>query len=127
MRYTPSTLPIAAFAPEQSGLGNFQVKQNASGDNTSLNGTNPPQSKPDSTPPSADRSHPQDRAAGEQNDTKRGPAEKELALADTGFQASNNDDSAIDLEDDPMLMSVGKYGDMMLSDPADAEGDVVVI
>lgn len=43
------------------------------------------------------------------------------------FHAGNNDDSAIDLDDDSMLMSVGKYGDMMASDPADAEGDVVVI
>lgn len=39
----------------------------------------------------------------------------------------NNDDSAIDLDDDSVLMAVGKYGDMMVSDPADAEGDVVVI
>lgn len=43
------------------------------------------------------------------------------------LQAMNNDDSAIDLGDDSMLMTVGKYGDMMASDPADAEGDVVVI
>lgn len=43
------------------------------------------------------------------------------------LQSMNNDDSAIDLGDDSMLMSVGKYGDMMASDPADAEGDVVVI
>lgn len=43
------------------------------------------------------------------------------------IHTSNNDDSAIDLDDDSMLMSVGKYGDMMASDPADAEGDVVVI
>jgi hypothetical protein len=28
---------------------------------------------------------------------------------------------------DTMLLAVGKYGDMMVSDPADAEGDVVVI
>lgn len=127
MRHTPSTLQSATFAPEQSGLGNFHVKENASGDNASSNGTNPPQSKPESTSPSADQSRPRDRAAGGQNDAKRGSADKELALADTGFQASNNDDSAIDLEDDPMLMTVGKYGDMMASDPADAEGDVVVI
>lgn len=41
--------------------------------------------------------------------------------------APNNDDSAIDLDDDSVLMAVGKYGDMMVSDPADAEGDVVVV
>jgi regulatory factor X len=38
--------------------------------------------------------------------------------------APNNDDSAIDLDDESM---VGKYGDMMASDTADANGDVVVI
>ena len=55
--------------------------------------------------------------------------EKPSGVSDsmTGFQAPNNDDSAIDLDDDSMLMTVGKYGDMMVSDPADAEGDVVVI
>ena len=41
--------------------------------------------------------------------------------------AFNNDDSAIGLDDDSMLISDGKYGDMMASDPADAEGDVVVV
>jgi regulatory factor X len=61
------------------------------------------------------------------SDFKHPPNEKRLSLADPGFQTHNNDDSAIDLEDDTMLMAVGKYGDMMVSDPADAEGDVVVI
>ena len=55
--------------------------------------------------------------------------QKPATVADNiaSFHAANNDDSAIDLDDDSMLMSVGKYGDMMASDPADAEGDVIVI
>jgi regulatory factor X len=39
----------------------------------------------------------------------------------------NHDDSAIDLDDDSMLLSTGKFRDIMASDPADAEGDVVVV
>ncbi|KAL1957661.1 hypothetical protein VTO42DRAFT_5638 [Malbranchea cinnamomea] len=39
----------------------------------------------------------------------------------------NHDDSAIDLDDDSMLLTTGKYGDMTASDPADAEGEVVVV
>lgn len=56
-------------------------------------------------------------------DTKPNSVAENIA----NFHAANNDDSAIDLDDDSILMSVGKYGDMMASDPADAEGDVVVI
>lgn len=43
----------------------------------------------------------------------------------TGLQAPNHDDSGIGLDDDSMLMAVGKYD--MMTDTADAEGDVVVI
>jgi regulatory factor X len=39
----------------------------------------------------------------------------------------NHDDSAIELADDSVLLAGGKYGDMMASDSADAEGDVVVV
>ncbi|WEW56623.1 hypothetical protein PRK78_002071 [Emydomyces testavorans] len=39
----------------------------------------------------------------------------------------NNDDSAIALDEDSMLLSGSKYADMTVSDPADAEGDVVVV
>ena len=39
----------------------------------------------------------------------------------------NHDDSAIDLGDDSMLLAPNKYQDMTASDPADAEGDVVVV
>jgi regulatory factor X len=39
----------------------------------------------------------------------------------------SHDDSAIDLEDDSMLLAGNKFRDIMASDPVDAEGDVVVI
>lgn len=126
MRYTPSSLQSAVFGPEQAGLGNFQLKQNSPAEHPSYNGVNPSDSKPNPSS-SADSSHLRDQPMGESNNAKRASTDKELALADAGFQPSNNDDSAIDLEEDPMLMAVGKYGDMMASDPADAEGDVVVI
>ncbi|PGH10134.1 hypothetical protein AJ80_07585 [Polytolypa hystricis UAMH7299] len=38
-----------------------------------------------------------------------------------------NDDSAIDLGDESALLAASKYTDIMASDPADADGDVVVI
>ncbi|EER27233.1 Fungal specific transcription factor, putative [Coccidioides posadasii C735 delta SOWgp] len=44
-----------------------------------------------------------------------------------GRASLNNDDSAIALDDDSMLLSGSKYADMTISDPADAEGDVVVV
>lgn len=125
MRYTPSSLQSMAYGPEQPGMGDFHIKPNKP-DQASFNGANPLQPKSQS-PSSANPSHEQQSGFGEHNNAKRGPNEKNLALADSGFQPGNNDDSAIDLEDDPMLMTVGKYGDMMASDPADAEGDVVVI
>ncbi|QGA16872.1 hypothetical protein EYB26_004542 [Talaromyces marneffei] len=42
-----------------------------------------------------------------------------------GPQAPNHDDSGIALDDDSMLMSVGKYD--IMTDTTDAEGDVVVV
>jgi regulatory factor X len=42
-----------------------------------------------------------------------------------GSQAPNHDDSGIGLDDDSMLMSVGKYD--IMTDTTDAEGDVVVV
>ena len=73
-----------------------------------------------------DSLRPQVDAESNPNDTENEkPANIPESIA--GFHAPNNDDSAIDLDDDSMLMTVGKYGDMMASDPADAEGDVVVI
>ncbi|KAM5440149.1 hypothetical protein McanMca71_002768 [Microsporum canis] len=48
---------------------------------------------------------------------------------DTSLEGNqmNNDDSAIALEEDSVLLGTGKYTDMTLSDPADAEGDVIVV
>lgn len=43
----------------------------------------------------------------------------------SGHQAPNHDDSGIGLDDDSMLMSVGKYD--IMTDTTDAEGDVVVV
>lgn len=51
-------------------------------------------------------------------------AEKPLPLSENNHL--QHDDSGIDLGEDSMLMSVGKY-DMVASDAPDAEGDVVVI
>ncbi|EFE40424.1 DNA damage and replication checkpoint protein Rfx1, putative [Trichophyton verrucosum HKI 0517] len=48
---------------------------------------------------------------------------------DTSLEGNqiNNDDSAIALEEDSVLLGTTKYTDMTLSDPADAEGDVIVV
>ncbi|KAK2744968.1 hypothetical protein FQN57_004098 [Myotisia sp. PD_48] len=45
----------------------------------------------------------------------------------TNRRAGNNDDSAIALDDDSVLLSTNKYADMTASDPADAEGEVIVV
>ncbi|KAI2092186.1 hypothetical protein LOZ36_000647 [Ophidiomyces ophidiicola] len=44
-----------------------------------------------------------------------------------GRRSLGNDDSAIALDDDSLILSGNKYADMTVSDPADAEGDVVVV
>ncbi|KAL2361280.1 hypothetical protein RJZ56_005818 [Blastomyces dermatitidis] len=57
--------------------------------------------------------------------------EKTVAATNANTSPTNrtlaHDDSAIDLEDDSGLLTVSKYGDMMASDPADAEGQVIVV
>lgn len=116
MRNTPGSLQSATFGPES--LANFHVKQDSVVEPSPLDGSTNSQKSippPVSQPPSH---HP---------NFKPPSNEKRLSLQESGFQGHNNDDSAIDLEDDTMLLAVGKYGDMMVSDPADAEGDVVVI
>lgn len=59
------------------------------------------------------------------------PAEKPNTASQTDItmanRSANNDDSAIDLDEESTLLTVPKYGDMTASDPADADGDVVVI
>jgi len=119
MRSTANSLQHVTFGAEQPSLGNFNLKQN-------VDGVTHAHSKPNTS--SSVNTNPVHRRAGnEESDVKHASDEKELALAEVGFQSPNNDDSAIDLGDDPMMIAVGKYGDMMASDPADAEGDVVVI
>ncbi|PGH08584.1 hypothetical protein GX51_01103 [Blastomyces parvus] len=57
--------------------------------------------------------------------------EKTVAATNASISPNNrnlaHDDSAIDLDDDSALLTVSKYGDMMASDPADAEGQVIVV
>jgi regulatory factor X len=123
MRNTPGSLQSATFGPES--LGNFQLKQDCAVEPSPFEVSNVSQ-KSNATPPVPQSTH-QAQPANHHPDFKHPPNEKRLSLQDQGFQGHNNDDSAIDLEDDTMLLAVGKYGDMMVSDPADAEGDVVVI
>ncbi|KAJ5953572.1 DNA damage and replication checkpoint protein Rfx1 [Penicillium verhagenii] len=121
MQSNPASLQSVTVAPEPIGMGNFQLKHGLGSNRNSFDGTHSRGSH--SGTPVGVQGRPRDAHV----DNKQVASEKELALADSGFQAPNNDDSAIDLEDDPLLIAVGKYGDMMASDPADAEGDVVVI
>ncbi|EPS27218.1 hypothetical protein PDE_02161 [Penicillium oxalicum 114-2] len=129
MRHTPTSLQNMSLTSEHPGMGSFHMKQNRIPQPPTfeaLRVTNPKISQPQnhvSTEPRSTR----DQTVEVSHDTKDLQNAKELAFPETGFQAPNNDDSAIDLEDDAMLMAVGKYGDMMVSDPADAEGDVIVI
>lgn len=122
MRNTPGSLQSATFGPES--LGHFPLKQDSTVEPSPFD-TNESQ-KSNNTPPVPSTTH-QAQPTGHHPEFKHPPNEKRLSLQDPGFQGHNNDDSAIDLEDDTMLLAVGKYGDMMVSDPADAEGDVVVI
>lgn len=85
-------------------------------------GVPPPRSPP--PPPQPQQQQPQQQPPSQESRDSNNIPEN---MANLHASASNNDDSAIDLDDDSMLISVGKYGDMMASDPADAEGDVVVI
>lgn len=131
MRNSPGSLQSATFGPEQAGLGSLHTRQSAGPEQKSFMTSEGPEDSQSRSNPSPSSDHGSGDRAGNQPsedlDSKRAPNEKQLSLADAGFQAPNNDDSAIGLDDDPMLITVGKYGDMMASDPADAEGDVVVI
>jgi len=126
MRNTPNSLQSMAFGAEQATIGSFQLKQNAIPESPPFETARGAHLK-SNTGASPDLRGTRDQTVDAEPEPKQIPNSKELALADTGFQAPNNDDSAIDLEDDAMFMAVGKYENMMASDPADAEGDVVVI
>ncbi|OQD95718.1 hypothetical protein PENSOL_c019G09741 [Penicillium solitum] len=125
MRNTPGSLQSATFGAES--VGHFQMKQDSVSEISPFDASNDSHAKSNPNPPAAHNGHPSHPPPSQQPDFKHPPSEKRLSLQDQGFQGHNNDDSAIDLEDDTMLLAVGKYGDMMVSDPADAEGDVVVI
>ncbi|KAF7596289.1 hypothetical protein BBP40_002433 [Aspergillus hancockii] len=142
MRYTPSTLPSPTSRSDQQEPHPFLVKQPYFPDSVKTGSfmtpdtQNVPQSRSgldtssapaEGIPPtrsSLDRS--QVEAEPHSNNVQNEKA-ADISENMASFHASNNDDSAIDLDDDSMLMTVGKYGDIMASDPADAEGDVVVI
>lgn len=118
MHYTPSTLQKAGLDSDQSGPGGLVLRNspkvvgNESSTSNAQDGA------------SLERSR-----MGVETNPSRMDDEKPTDISEnlTSFHAPNHDDSAIDLDDDSMLMTVGKYGDMMVSDPADAEGDVIVI
>jgi regulatory factor X len=133
MRHTPRSLQNAATASEQAGLNKYLARQPSCSDcdrNQSFVTSDTQQnsgskSRP-TTSPSAAEGASEDRHL-ETESQHNNPANEKQSEHMTNFHAPNNDDSAIDLDDDSMLISVGKYGDMMASDPADAEGEVVVI
>ncbi|KAL2865689.1 RFX family transcription factor [Aspergillus lucknowensis] len=121
MRYTPNTLQTAGLDLDRTGPGSFLLKP--SSDATAA-GSEP------SSASDAQNGVSQDRSQMEvETNLCHAENEKSVNMSEnlTSFHTPNHDDSAIGLDDDSMLMNVGKYGDMMVSDPADAEGDVVVI
>ncbi|OJZ81803.1 hypothetical protein ASPFODRAFT_144928 [Aspergillus luchuensis CBS 106.47] len=136
MRYTPSTLHYATLSSNQQGPTSFLMKpsncpvpdknESQHAVHSRTRSAASPTSAESLTQTQTPMHRSQMEAESNQNTLE---TEKPSGVSDsmTGFQAPNNDDSAIDLDDDSMLMTVGKYGDMMVSDPADAEGDVVVI
>ncbi|KAL4909471.1 hypothetical protein BDW74DRAFT_82151 [Aspergillus multicolor] len=119
MHYTPNTLQNAGMDSDQSSPAALVLKDS-------------PKAVDSESPTTSDAhngtSMDQKRMGAETNPNHIGD-EKPTDISEniTTFHASNHDDSAIDLDDDSMLMTVGKYGDMMASDPADAEGDVIVV
>lgn len=142
MRSSPSTLQNATLGTESSGMNNFTMRQPdfaISDKNDTVMATESQQdrqsiSRAPSTAATSEAPQNQRQSLnGSRMETESNqnnldnPKPTTVTENIANFHAGNNDDSAIDLDDDSMLMSVGKYGDMMASDPADAEGDVVVI
>ncbi|GAB1200591.1 hypothetical protein APSETT444_009965 [Aspergillus pseudonomiae] len=141
MRYTPSTLQGVSSRADQQAPNNISMKQSIypdsvkNGSFTAPNTQNTVDSRSGLETSAPAESIHQSRSSLERSQmdaepqSSNAPNEKPVDISENiaSFHASNNDDSAIDLDDDSMLMTVGKYGDMMASDPADAEGDVVVI
>ncbi|KAJ0420902.1 hypothetical protein BJY00DRAFT_117716 [Aspergillus carlsbadensis] len=119
MHYTPSTLQKTGMDFDQPGPGGLLLKPSSNASDQNGRSTSDSQ-----TGSSKDRSQMEVETNLSHVENEK-PSHMTESL--TTFHAPNHDDSAIDLDDDSMLMTVGKYGDMMVSDPADAEGDVVVI
>ncbi|EEP79532.1 conserved hypothetical protein [Uncinocarpus reesii 1704] len=64
-------------------------------------------------------------AATNKNESTTTTADDSTLMA--GRASLNNDDSAIALDEDSLLLSGSKYAEITVSDPADAEGEVVVV
>lgn len=133
MRHTPRSLQSAALAESQPANPNGCLK--STGESDRLNAPSVASEEPHaSEPPTRSTGTPPAPSAFEppgegESHGHAAETEKPHGIPENigAFQGGNNDDSAIDLDDDSILITVGKYGDMMASDPADAEGDVVVI
>ncbi|KAL2814640.1 hypothetical protein BJX63DRAFT_196334 [Aspergillus granulosus] len=120
MHHTPRTLQKTSLDFDQSESGRLHLKSSTNAADQNGRST----TSDSQTTASLDRSQ-IDIEANLSHVANEKPTDMTENL--TSFHAPNHDDSAIGLDDDSMLMTVGKYGDMMVSDPADAEGDVVVI
>lgn len=129
MRHTPSSLQGMTLGSEQAGSTRFFPRQSSyagSDKNQSFDARQSFDSRTKSnTSPPGVNGVPRNQHL--DTESQHNHLANEKQSEQMSFQAQNHDDSAIDLDDDSMLISVGKYGDMMASDPADAEGDVVVI
>ncbi|KAL3465777.1 hypothetical protein BJX64DRAFT_42673 [Aspergillus heterothallicus] len=120
MHHTPATLQKTGLDFDQSGPGGLNLRASTNG--SDRNGRSTTSDLQDRA--SLDRSQ-MDIETNLSHIENEKPTDMTESL--TNFHPPNHDDSAIDLDDDSLLITVGKYGDMMVSDPADAEGDVVVI
>ncbi|KAL4890454.1 hypothetical protein BDV59DRAFT_94228 [Aspergillus ambiguus] len=127
MFHTPSTLRNAVAELSQHGLMKHPNAPDVQ-DQSFMTSETQQESRPDSAPRTSSAEDVTQSQPPMQGNSSTGENEKATGVETmANFNGPNNDDSAIDLDDDSMLMTVGKYGDMMASDPADAEGDVVVI
>lgn len=123
MKNTPGSLQNASSEPSGSeDTQNHAVRQGSSGvpvkDESFANTDNSPITDSTGRHSMSKQTLPANRPMNEKN----GVAISENLAS---LHASHHDDSGIGLDDDSMLISVGKYD--IMTDTADAEGDVVVI
>lgn len=117
-------------AGQQSNGPNSSQPSGNQSDNQSMTQSQPPPSNlPPTTTITTTTTNSSD--TNEQHAKQSPPSSTQPPSAEKPLPVSENnhlqhDDSGIDLGEDSMLMSVGKY-DMVASDAPDAEGDVVVI